>query len=108
MSFTQFITLTNKHTDAPIRVNVNSIHSYQSSVHGETIVDAGNEILNVSEPAELIDIYLKESICTVKERHESTKPKTELQHSNSEISTEGLGGTNAEGDSDLRDSTASV
>jgi hypothetical protein len=80
MGFSHFITLTNDNNNEKIRVNVGNIVSYSRNgkdISNPTYVAFNEGGYYVTESPELIDTYLRESLCSVKERHEPTKSKAE-------------------------------
>jgi hypothetical protein len=116
MGFSHFITLTD-HRGDKVRINVGSIVKYSSiksfpkSEYYTEIFLTGSH-LTVKETPELIDTYLRESYCTVKERHEqasygSTSASSESVNSNLGSSDSGHASEKPRGDSEVRDSSSS-
>jgi hypothetical protein len=117
MGFSHFITLTD-HRGDKVRINVGSIVKYssiksfpKSEYYTEMFLTGSH--LTVKETPELIDTYLRESYCTVKERHEqasygsTTSANTQSNNTNLGLSNSGHEGSEPRGDSEVRDSSSS-
>jgi hypothetical protein len=114
MGFSHFITLTSADhgdDDVKIRVNVASILAYEKWTHTTTELYTNTKRFFVKESPELIDTYLRESYCTVKERHEqasygSASASTESVNPNLGSSDSGHASEKPRGDSEVRDSSS--